>query len=379
MSSRAYLRSLRKGRVLVAVIIVLVVDRGGRDGRRRHEQSNGKPRASRQARPRHATVLDELPPHGPPGTRWEGPAARAPRREDRQRASGPSPERPQRGRHRLRHARPRGGSSATSPSSSATRPRSSARSGRSAGSTGTSSRSSSTSSSPTSAASQPNQDRPSPRCRSSTTPTRSSTTPRTSRTPSRTAPDSTYAVGGDAVAPLRLPPATYSRSSPTRRRPLPVGGLTRPHALAINFSEGTDVVWKWDPSTGQWIHTYSGVTDVDALTDQPVTTTNIVVQIVHYTLGPYNEDPQPHSGDVESQTVGTGVGLGAPRTARRSPSSGTAPRPPRPRPTPRKPASPSTSTPGVPGSSSSSTRRRSPGASRSRANRRVPALGARGS
>ena len=28
--------------------------------------------------------------------------------------------------------------------------------------------------------------------------------------------------------------------------------------LVINFSYGTDVVWKWDASTGQWVHTYSG-------------------------------------------------------------------------------------------------------------------------
>jgi len=50
------------------------------------------------------------------------------------------------------------------------------------------------------------------------------------------------------------------------------------------------------------------VTDVDALTDQPVTTTNVVVQIVHYTIGPDSEDPEPNSGDVESQTVGSGRG-----------------------------------------------------------------------
>jgi len=89
--------------------------------------------------------------------------------------------------------------------------------------------------------------------------------------------------------------------------PLPAGAKPT-SSFAINFSEGTDVVWQWDASTGQWVHTYSGVTDVDALTDQPVTTTNVVVQIVHYTIGPDSEDPEPNSGDVESQTVGSGRG-----------------------------------------------------------------------
>ncbi len=78
-------------------------------------------------------------------------------------------------------------------------------------------------------------------------------------------------------------------------------------SAAINFSPGTDVLWKWDSATSSWLHTYSGATDVDALTHKPVTTTNIVIQIVHYHFGPYAESPGS-TGDVESQMVGSGRG-----------------------------------------------------------------------
>jgi hypothetical protein len=78
-------------------------------------------------------------------------------------------------------------------------------------------------------------------------------------------------------------------------------------SLAIDFSYGTDVVWKWDAAAHLWDHTYSGVPDTDALTGKPVTTTNIVLQVVHYSFGPYIESPGS-TGDVESQTVGTGSG-----------------------------------------------------------------------
>ncbi len=123
--------------------------------------------------------------------------------------------------------------------------------------------------------------------------------------PNRTMPDATYSSTSALwklfpARPTPQPIFTYTASLPTGAKPA--------SALAINFSQGTDVIWKWDPSTGLWVHTYAGTTDVDALTGQPVSTTNIIVQVVRYSLGPYNEDPQAHSGDVESQTVGTGSG-----------------------------------------------------------------------
>ena len=77
--------------------------------------------------------------------------------------------------------------------------------------------------------------------------------------------------------------------------------------VGINFSYGTDVVWKWDAKLGQYIHTYSGQTDIDTLTGKPVSTTNIVIQIVTYKFGPYAESPGS-TGDIESKTIGSGKG-----------------------------------------------------------------------
>jgi hypothetical protein len=79
--------------------------------------------------------------------------------------------------------------------------------------------------------------------------------------------------------------------------------------LAINFSYDTDVVWKWNPTEHQFLHTYSGEPDIDASTGKQVTTTNIVVEIVHYQIGPYCESGCPGgSGDIESNLVGSGSG-----------------------------------------------------------------------
>jgi hypothetical protein len=123
--------------------------------------------------------------------------------------------------------------------------------------------------------------------------------------PQRVAPDSTYSTTQAlwGLFPKRsAPPAIfrYSASLPQGAHPAA--------SVAINFSAGTDVVWKWDASTGEWVHTYSGQTDIDALTGKPVTATNVVVQVVHYTYGPYVESTGG-SGDVESMTVGRGRGF----------------------------------------------------------------------
>jgi hypothetical protein len=123
--------------------------------------------------------------------------------------------------------------------------------------------------------------------------------------PQRVAPDATYSTTQALLGlfPKQSAPPPifrYTSGLPTGAHPA--------SSVAINFSYGTDVVWKWDASTGQWIHTYAGQTDIDALTGKPVTTTNIIVEVVHYTFGPYVESPGG-SGDVESQTVGRGRGF----------------------------------------------------------------------
>jgi hypothetical protein len=78
-------------------------------------------------------------------------------------------------------------------------------------------------------------------------------------------------------------------------------------SIAINFSTGTDAVWSWDAHTGTWLHSYAGAPDIDVLTNQQVSTTNIVVEIVHFQIGPYVES-EGGSGDIESNLLGTGPG-----------------------------------------------------------------------
>ena len=125
------------------------------------------------------------------------------------------------------------------------------------------------------------------------------------RTTNRTPPDNLYA-NTKAIWALYpkltlAPPPVFTYSA------APVKAATPAASLAINFSYGTDVVWKWDAQSGLWMHTYSGVPDVDTLTNKQVSTTNIVVQIVNYKVGPYIESTGG-SGDIESQLLGSGVG-----------------------------------------------------------------------
>ena len=77
--------------------------------------------------------------------------------------------------------------------------------------------------------------------------------------------------------------------------------------LRIDFSGGTDVVWEWDAKARDWVHTYSGQRDIDASTNKPVTTTNIVAISATYSFGPYAESLNG-SGDFESVTTGSGTG-----------------------------------------------------------------------
>lgn len=128
------------------------------------------------------------------------------------------------------------------------------------------------------------------------------------RITSRVPPDNLYTSTSALLALFphdRTPPLPvfdYSTRLPRSARPA--------SKVGINFSAGTDVVWVWQPSDGLWLHTYAGSsppTDVDVLANRPVTTANVVIQIVHYKYGPYVESTGG-TGDVESQTVGTGSG-----------------------------------------------------------------------
>jgi hypothetical protein len=125
------------------------------------------------------------------------------------------------------------------------------------------------------------------------------------RISSRVAPDNLY-TSTSAIYALfptkKTPPPSVFDFAP---RTFP--GATPAASIQINFSEGTDVLWKWDPTAHLWLHTYLGTPDIDTLTGAQVSTTNIVVEIVHYSIGPYIES-RGGSGDIESILTGSGPG-----------------------------------------------------------------------
>jgi len=125
------------------------------------------------------------------------------------------------------------------------------------------------------------------------------------RISSRQAPDNLYtstkSLYGVYPKLKTPPPPQFSYSAK------PVSAATPASSLAVDFSFGTDVVWQWNAKKGLWMHTYSGTPDIDSLTNQQVSTTNIVVQIVKYTLGPHIESTGG-TGDVQSQMLGSGPG-----------------------------------------------------------------------
>lgn len=77
----------------------------------------------------------------------------------------------------------------------------------------------------------------------------------------------------------------------------------------INFSYDTNALWSWNGSV--WMHSYAGgsqaTPDIDMLTNQQVSTDNVVIEIVRYHFGRWPESPGA-TGDVESQTLGSGPG-----------------------------------------------------------------------
>ena len=124
------------------------------------------------------------------------------------------------------------------------------------------------------------------------------------RTSNRVPPDNLYTstaalyrlFPGKTVPP---PVFAFTRFLPSGAKPVADASLA--------FSGGTDVTWKWQQASHSWLHTYDGAPDIDELTNQPVTTINIVIEIVRYRIGPYSESTGG-SGDIESQTTGTGLG-----------------------------------------------------------------------
>ena len=99
------------------------------------------------------------------------------------------------------------------------------------------------------------------------------------------------------------PPPVFRYSTTT-----PAGAKPVSHAQ-INFSYDTNVVWTWSGS--DWTHGYANgssiVPDLDNLSNTQVTTDNVVIETVKYHFGRWPESPGS-TGDVESQTLGSGPG-----------------------------------------------------------------------
>ncbi|MGD0378697.1 MAG: DUF3048 domain-containing protein [Acidimicrobiales bacterium] len=120
------------------------------------------------------------------------------------------------------------------------------------------------------------------------------------KVPGRVAPYDTYisATAGWGLEPGdSTPPAalfTYSSTAPTG---------TPITSIHIPFSGTNNATWTWNAASGRWLLSYSGS---PAMTDGgQIATTNIVVQTVHVTYGPWLENSE---GGLEVQSQMTGSG-----------------------------------------------------------------------
>jgi Protein of unknown function (DUF3048) N-terminal domain/Protein of unknown function (DUF3048) C-terminal domain len=124
------------------------------------------------------------------------------------------------------------------------------------------------------------------------------------RITSRSAPDNLYTATTPLYAMFKSrtdipkPVFAYSRTVPT--------GSSPASSAKIDFSGGTDVTWTWSSSANTWLHGYvSTGADTDQASGSQVSAENVIIEEVHYKVGPYLESTGG-SGDIESQTLGTG-------------------------------------------------------------------------
>jgi hypothetical protein len=82
-------------------------------------------------------------------------------------------------------------------------------------------------------------------------------------------------------------------------------GATPATSASIDFSYASPVVWRWSATANKWLRFYNAQPDTDPSGHQ-FQATDVVVQIVKTTLGPYSESG-PDSPDVESLMVGSGT------------------------------------------------------------------------
>jgi hypothetical protein len=119
--------------------------------------------------------------------------------------------------------------------------------------------------------------------------------------PGRVAPYDTYisAASGWGLQPDdTTPPAplfSYSTTAPTG---------TAVTSVHIPFTATNNTLWTWNAASGRWLLSYSGRPATVAGGGQ-IATTNIVVQTVHVTYGPWLENSE---GGLEVQSQMTGSG-----------------------------------------------------------------------
>jgi len=123
-------------------------------------------------------------------------------------------------------------------------------------------------------------------------------------------PHDVFALSGNlysAVTPAKTPasasPALFSYAKTA-------GSGTKTSSVRLNWSVYSDLTWSWSASTHSWHRNYNVSRtrtvklQADVQADRwPVQTTNVVIQVIHYTYGPWVEDA---NGSLESvpQIVG---------------------------------------------------------------------------
>ena len=119
--------------------------------------------------------------------------------------------------------------------------------------------------------------------------------------PGRQAPYDTYVSAAAAWAlnpnDTTPPAALFSYSSTT-----PTG--TPVTSIHIPFTATNNTLWTWNAPSGHWLLSYSGTPATVANAGQ-IATSNIVVQTVHVTYGPWLENSEGGL-EVQSQLTGSG-------------------------------------------------------------------------
>lgn len=125
---------------------------------------------------------------------------------------------------------------------------------------------------------------------------------------SRVPPEATYTSTSAlwANCPKSGPPPpmfTYSATAPA-------GGSPVSQVELVYNAYESDIVWQWSQARHVWLHAYreNGAVVPDLNTSNvQLSATNVVIEEVNITVGPYPESPGG-PGDQEAQTVGSGQG-----------------------------------------------------------------------